>query len=97
MTAEKAITYAPSRLAFAARYILPPTIFDALDRTSPGKGGELQLTNGILLLLKEGTLGYSIKLTDKEKHYDITSDHILKLLLTLPCKVENIGIESFPL
>jgi UTP--glucose-1-phosphate uridylyltransferase len=62
---------APSRLAFAARYILPPTIFDALDRTSPGKGGELQLTDGIRLLLKEGTLGYSVKLTDKEKRYDI--------------------------
>lgn len=61
----------PSRLAFAARYILPPTIFDALDRTSPGKGGELQLTDGIRLLLKEGTLGYSVKLTDKEKRYDI--------------------------
>lgn len=61
----------PSRLAFAARYILPPTIFDALDRTSPGKGGELQLTDGIRLLLKEGTLGYSVKLTNKEKRYDI--------------------------
>ncbi len=61
----------PSRLAFAARYILPPTIFDALDRTSPGKGGELQLTDGIRLLLKEGTLGYSVKLTEKEKRYDI--------------------------
>ena len=31
----------PSRLAFAARYILPPTIFDALDRTNAGKGGEV--------------------------------------------------------
>ncbi len=62
---------APSRLAFAARYILPPTIFDALDRTSPGKGVELQLTDGIRLLLKEGTLGYSVKLTEKEKRYDI--------------------------
>ncbi len=61
----------PSRLAFAARYILPSTIFDALDRTSPGKGGELQLTDGIRLLLKEGTLGYSVKLTNKEKRYDI--------------------------
>lgn len=61
----------PSRLAFAARYILPPTIFDALDRTSPGKGGEVQLTDGIRLLLKEGTKGYSVKLTNKEKRYDI--------------------------
>ncbi len=62
---------APSTLAFAARYILPASIFDALDRTSPGKGGEIQLTDGIRLLLKEGTRGYSVCLTEKEKRYDI--------------------------
>ena len=61
----------PSTLAFAARYILPASIFDALSRTSPGKGGEIQLTDGIRLLLKEGTPGYSVSLTDKEKRYDI--------------------------
>ena len=61
----------PSTLAFAARYILPASIFDALDRTIPGKGGEIQLTDGIRLLLKEGTKGYSVSLTDKEKRYDI--------------------------
>lgn len=62
---------APSTLAFAARYILPARIFDALERTSPGKGGEVQLTDGIRLLLKEGTSGYAIKVTEKEKRYDI--------------------------
>lgn len=61
----------PSTLAFAARYILPASIFDALNRTSPGKGGEIQLTDGIRLLLKEGTSGFSVRLTDKEKRYDI--------------------------
>jgi UTP--glucose-1-phosphate uridylyltransferase len=62
---------APSTLAFAARYIMPATIFDALERTSPGKGGEIQLTDGIKLLLKEGTKGYSVCLTENEKRYDI--------------------------
>ncbi len=61
----------PSTLAFAARYIMPPSIFDALERTGPGKGGEVQLTDAMRLLLKEGTKGYSICLTDKEKRYDI--------------------------
>ena len=61
----------PSTLAFAARYILPASIFDALDRTIPGKGGEIQLTDGIRLLLKEGTRGYSVSLTANEKRYDI--------------------------
>jgi UTP--glucose-1-phosphate uridylyltransferase len=62
---------APSNLAFAARYLMPSSIFDALERTSPGKGGEIQLTDGIRLLLKEGTKGYSVCLTENEKRYDI--------------------------
>lgn len=64
---------APSTLAVAARYIMPPTIFDTLERTSPGKGGEIQLTDAIRLLLKEGNRGYSVSLTDQEKRYDIGS------------------------
>lgn len=62
---------APSNLAFAARYIMPPQIMDALSRTAPGKGGEVQLTDGIRLLLKEGMRGYSVSITHKEKRYDI--------------------------
>jgi UTP--glucose-1-phosphate uridylyltransferase len=42
---------APSRLAIAARYILTPAIFECLERTPPGKGGEIQLTDAIKLLL----------------------------------------------
>ena len=62
---------APSTLAIAARYIMPAKIFDALSRTSPGKSGEIQLTDAIRLLLKEGVDGYSVSLTEKEKRYDI--------------------------
>ena len=42
---------APSDLAIIGRYILTPEIFDALDRTEPDEGGEIQLTNGLRLLL----------------------------------------------
>ena len=62
---------APSTLAFAARYVMPGEILEALDRTPPGKGGEIQLTDGIRLLLKEGIKGYSVSLTESEKRYDI--------------------------
>lgn len=48
-----------------------PNVFDALERTSPGKGGEIQLTDAIRLLLKEGTKGYAINLRKNEKRYDI--------------------------
>jgi UTP--glucose-1-phosphate uridylyltransferase len=43
---------APSDLAIIGRYILTPEIFEALERTSPDEGGEIQLTNGLRLLLK---------------------------------------------
>ena len=44
---------APSNLAIIGRYILAPEIFDALENTPPGKGGEIQLTDGLRLLMKK--------------------------------------------
>ena len=45
---------APSLYAAAGRYVLDRAIFDALKRTPRGTGGELQLTDAIALLIKEG-------------------------------------------
>ena len=45
---------APSNLVATGRYLLDRKIFDALRRIKPGKGGELQLTDAIELLIKEG-------------------------------------------
>jgi UTP--glucose-1-phosphate uridylyltransferase len=42
---------AKSNLAVIGRYVFSPGIFDALDRITPGVGGELQLTDAISLLL----------------------------------------------
>jgi len=44
---------APSTLAVVGRYVLSPRIFDLLERTRAGTGGEIQLTDGIAALLKE--------------------------------------------
>ncbi len=44
---------APSNLAIIGRYILTPTIFETLAETQFGAGGELQLTDGMRLLLKQ--------------------------------------------
>jgi UTP--glucose-1-phosphate uridylyltransferase len=41
---------APSNLAVIGRYVFTPQIFDALDRTTPGVGGEIQLTDAIAIL-----------------------------------------------
>jgi len=44
---------APSNLAIIGRYILVPEIFSALEQTKPGKGGEIQLTDGLRLLMRK--------------------------------------------
>ncbi len=43
---------APSRLAVVGRYLLTPAIFDLLESTGRGAGGEIQLTDGIARLLQ---------------------------------------------
>lgn len=45
---------APSNFVATGRYLLDRPIFDALRRIEPGKGGELQLTDAIALLIEEG-------------------------------------------
>jgi UTP--glucose-1-phosphate uridylyltransferase len=47
---------APSRLAFAARYVFTPEIFDALARTGRGKNNEVQLTDAMQKLLDTGSM-----------------------------------------
>jgi UTP--glucose-1-phosphate uridylyltransferase len=44
---------APSNLAIIGRYILTPEIFSILDKTRSGSGGEIQLTDGIRMLLEQ--------------------------------------------
>ena len=62
---------APSTLAIAARYVFAPAIFDALGRTKPGKGGEIQLTDAIRLILQDGGRCYGIRLAKGERRFDI--------------------------
>ena len=44
---------APSNLAITGRYVLPPAIFNCLERTKPGAGNEIQLTDGMRILAEE--------------------------------------------
>ena len=55
---------APSNLAIIGRYILTPEIFPALERTRPGKGGEIQLTDGLKLLMEQQPI-YAFEFTGK--------------------------------
>ena len=45
---------APSNLAIIGRYILTPDIFDLIEETEPGKGGEIQITDALMAQAKKG-------------------------------------------
>ncbi len=53
MVEKPAPADAPSNLAVVGRYVLPGRIFQLLEQTTPGAGGEIQLTDAIEALLKE--------------------------------------------
>jgi UTP--glucose-1-phosphate uridylyltransferase len=57
---------APSNLGIIGRYVLTPAIFDAIERTPPGKGNEIQLTDA-LRLVREKRYGYVYR----GRRYDI--------------------------
>lgn len=63
------IENAPSNLACLGRYILEPQIFDYLEKTLPGKGGEIQLTDAILAMINNGDK--VLAHTFEGKRYDI--------------------------
>jgi len=82
---------APSNLAIIGRYILTPAVFDMLESTPLGAGGELQLTDGLKELLKhEKIFGY----TFEGKRHD-TGDKLgfLKATVEFAIKREDLGAE----
>ena len=68
---KPSIDKAPSNLAVAARYIFSPQIFDFIDRTPPGKGDEIQITDSIRLMLQSGYPILGVRLAEGERRYDI--------------------------
>lgn len=61
MVEKPPLAEAPSDLAIIGRYILTPDIFPAIERTSPGAIGEIQITDAMRALLKERPF-YAVKL-----------------------------------
>ncbi len=80
---------APSHHAIIGRYILTPAIFDVLERTPLGAGGELQLTDGIKgLLAAEKVYGYSFEGT----RYDAGDKFgMLKATVDFTLKRDDLG------
>lgn len=89
MVEKPALKDAPSNLAIIGRYILTPTIFQALGETQTGSGGEIQLTDGMKLLLKkEKMYAYVFE----GKRHD-TGDKLgfLKATVELALKRDDLG------
>ena len=58
---------APSRLAALGRYVITPDVFEILEHTKPGKGGEIQLTDALRVMAHNGNVyAYNFK----GKRYD---------------------------
>ena len=64
--------HAPSNLAVIGRYVLTPKIFDKLEQTQRGAGGEIQLTDAIQALMDEQSVfGYAFEGTPlRRRHHD---------------------------
>ena len=62
---------APSNLAVIGRYLLRPEVFDVLERTGPGRGGEIQLTDALEVLAGDvDAFGGVVGVVYKERRFD---------------------------
>jgi UTP--glucose-1-phosphate uridylyltransferase len=68
---KPSVAEAPSNLAVAARYVFSPAIFDFLEKTPPGKADEIQLTDAIRMMIREGHKVLGVCLPDGERRFDI--------------------------
>ncbi len=75
---------APSQLAVLGRYIIKPEIFNILENTPPGKGGEIQLTDALKVLAKQDAVyaydfeGKRYDLGDKQGFLQATVEFALR-------------------
>ncbi|MDR1998454.1 MAG: UTP--glucose-1-phosphate uridylyltransferase [Frankiaceae bacterium] len=81
---------APSDLAVIGRYVLPASIYDALRRTEPGAGGEIQLTDAMQMLIAEGLPAHGVVFAGRR--YD-TGDRLeyLKAVVRLASDRPDLG------
>jgi UTP--glucose-1-phosphate uridylyltransferase len=75
---------APTNLAIIGRYILTPKIFDVLENTSPDKNGEIQITDALMTLAKEGkVIAYKFQGTRYDcgsvKGFVVATNHFAKV------------------
>ncbi|AMG82172.1 MULTISPECIES: UTP--glucose-1-phosphate uridylyltransferase GalU [Microbacterium] len=88
---------APSNLAIIGRYVLPSSVFEILERTEPGKGGEIQLTDALQeLATADGGPGV-VGVVFGGRRYD-TGDRVdyIKAIVQLAADRDDLGSELRP-
>lgn len=89
MIEKPSIKEAPSRFAALGRYVITPDIFSILEETKPGKGGEIQLTDALRVLARNGKVyAYNFK----GQRYD-TGNKLgyLKAVVEFALRREDLG------
>ena len=91
---KPAVGQAPSNLAVIGRYVLQPEIFDALEKTAPGSGGEIQLTDALKDVAQSGAGGGVMGVVFKGLRYD-TGDRLdyLKAIVRVASNRDDLGPE----
>jgi UTP--glucose-1-phosphate uridylyltransferase len=81
---KPAVEDAPSNIAILGRYIINPAIFEILEHTKPGKGGEIQLTDALKVLAQRETMyaynfeGRRYDVGDKQGYLEATVEFALR-------------------
>lgn len=88
---------APSNLAIIGRYVLPASVFEILERTEPGKGGEIQLTDALQELAADPDGPGVVGVIFGGRRYD-TGDRVdyIKAIVQLASDREDLGPELRP-
>ncbi len=84
---------APSNLAIIGRYVLAPEVFDVLEKTPPGRGNEIQLTDALQTLARSDGPGGGVHgVVFRGRRYD-TGDRLdyLKAVVRLACERDDLG------
>ncbi|MFJ6532187.1 UTP--glucose-1-phosphate uridylyltransferase GalU [Microbacterium sp. NPDC091662] len=88
---------APSNLAIIGRYVLPASVFDILEHTEPGKGGEIQLTDALQVLATDPDGPGVVGVIFGGRRYD-TGDRVdyIKAIVQLAADRDDLGPELRP-
>ena len=88
---------APSNYAIIGRYVLQPDVFDVLEHTEPGKGGEIQLTDALQSMAQNNIAGGVYGVVFRGRRYD-TGDRLdyIKAIVQLAVERPDLGPELKP-